>query len=406
VGVRAPVADPRSRRVARVESGGTRAVSIDREPVGSETVPSERTAGRTALPERNLDVLRAVAVMLVVSTHLLGVWIDKVGPLTVWHLGRIGVLVFFVHTSLVLMASLERLEAAGERPARLCLAFYVRRAFRIYPLAIACILGYVFFRVPGDAPRLAHPAQFIAPTPRELLANLALVQDLVGVRFTIGVLWSLPVEVQMYLLLPFCYFAAKRGVRYVIGLFALAVIGWSAVGVFHLPGTWRLSVLNFGPCFVAGVMAYALLRKHPARRLPGWTWPLLLAACVPALWLTQADDGTPERGWLFCVAVAACIPLVRELPRSWLTRVASVIATYSYGIYLTHVAAIWVAFVALSAKPLVTRWLAFMALAVGLPFLAYHAIERPMIALGIRISQRFRTRGSAMTEAAAVAPVP
>jgi peptidoglycan/LPS O-acetylase OafA/YrhL len=86
--------------------------------------------------------------------------------------------------------------------------------------------------------------------------------------------------------------------------------------------------------------------------------------------------------------------------------VASVIATYSYGIYLTHVAAIWVAFSRLGTTPPVVRWATFLALAAGLPFLAYHMIERPMIALGIRISERFRGRGSVVTDAAAVAPAP
>jgi peptidoglycan/LPS O-acetylase OafA/YrhL len=375
--------------------------------VSSESAAGRRPlTGRTPLPERNLDVLRAVAVMLVLGFHLLWVWMDKLGPLNVWYLGRLGVLLFFVHTSLVLMASLERLETAGGSAARLSLVFYVRRAFRIYPLAIACVLGYVAFQVPGDVPRPNYPVQFVAPTPRELVANLALLQDFLATRHIIGVLWTLPIEVQMYVLLPICYFAAKRGLRYVIGLYALAVITWSLHSVFLVPGTWRLSFPSFGPCFVAGVMAYALLRRRPLRQLPGWTWPLLLAAFIPLLPLMDANSKTPERAWLFCVVVGASIPFVRELNCSWLTRVASVIATYSYGIYLTHVAAIWVAFVGLSAMPLAFRWLTFAALAAGLPVIAYHMIERPMIGLGIRISERFRERGSVATDAAAVAPVP
>jgi peptidoglycan/LPS O-acetylase OafA/YrhL len=365
-----------------------------------------KASARTVLPERNLDVLRALAVMLVVGDHLMGLWIDQVGPLTMWQLGRMGVLLFFVHTSLVLMASLERLEHTGGRNARLTLPFYIRRAFRIYPLAMACVLASIAFHVPHEALRLNHPAEFRWPSPRELVANLALVQNLLNTPYTIGVLWSLPIEVQMYLVLPVCYFAAKRGVRHVMGLLALAVIGWSAVAVFHLPALWRLTVLNFGPCFIAGVMAYALLRRRPVPRLPGWTWPLVLAACAPVLLLLRADQDTPERGWLFCLAVGGCVPLVRELKRSWLTRLGAVVAKYSYGIYLTHVAAIWVAFGRLSGAPLVARWAVFLGLAVALPLLAYHAIERPMITLGVRISERFRERGAVATEAAAVAPPP
>jgi peptidoglycan/LPS O-acetylase OafA/YrhL len=341
---------------------------------------------------------------MVAGVHVLGMWVDRVGPLTIEQIGRLGVLVFFVHTSLVLMASLERLEAAGESGGRLALIFYLRRAFRIYPLSIVCVLAYVVFRVPNPS-WPGHLTSFVPPTPRDLLANLALV-DVFGVRWINGVLWSLPVELEMYVVLPACYFAAKRGPRYVIGLFVVAVIGWSAVGLFHIRGLRRLSVLNFGPCFVAGVMAYALLRRRYHPRLPGWIWPLAIAACALLPALMRADIEHPERGWLFCVAVGACIPFVRELNRSWLTRVASIVATYSYGIYLTHVAAIWVAFVVLSGLPLAARWLAFIAIASGLPFLAYHAVERPMIALGIRLTERFRKGRAAATDAAAVAPVP
>jgi peptidoglycan/LPS O-acetylase OafA/YrhL len=405
--VGARVTDRRRPRPAKAGSKGTSAVTIDREPSRPPAGSSQGASGRTAVPERNLDVLRAFALVLVVGIHLIGMGLDLRHQPRLWQIGQIGLLLFFVHTSLVLMASLERLETIEKSRRRLCFVFYVRRAFRIYPLAIACVLGYLAFQVPGtEVPRPDRPGQFIAPTLPELLANLTLTQDIFGIRYVIGVMWSLPVEVQMYLVLPICYFAAKRGVRHVIGLFALAVIGWSARDVFHLPGTWRFSVLGFGPCFLAGVMAYAVLRRRAAPRFPGWTWPLFLVALSPALVLMRASIDMPERGWLFCVVVGACIPLFREMNRSWLTRVAFVFAKYSYGVYLAHIAAMWVAFVALSESPPAARWLTFLTLVIGLPFLLYQTVERPMIALGIRISRRERERGSVATAAAAVAPPP
>ena len=81
----------------------------------------------TKLPERNLNVLRASAVMAVLVDHLANAANHSMALL-----GRVGVLMFFVHTACVLMASLER------NPSTF--AFYVRRAFRIYPLAIAVVL--------------------------------------------------------------------------------------------------------------------------------------------------------------------------------------------------------------------------------------------------------------------------
>src|SRR5271166_1310398 len=85
----------------------------------------------------NLDVLRAIAVMCVFFSHLFH--FSRGGGETEfgWHLGQLGVLMFFVHTSLVLMFSLER---SSGKDAGVFVPFYVRRAFRIYPLSMVSVL--------------------------------------------------------------------------------------------------------------------------------------------------------------------------------------------------------------------------------------------------------------------------
>src|SRR5262245_53945778 len=96
----------------------------------------------------NLDILRAVAVLTVVVDHLVptlrfhGYEVPRLVQLLTFHIGHAGVLAFFVHTSLVLMYSLDRTGgAAGSAPwfGR----FYLRRGLRIYPLAIACVVAVV-----------------------------------------------------------------------------------------------------------------------------------------------------------------------------------------------------------------------------------------------------------------------
>jgi peptidoglycan/LPS O-acetylase OafA/YrhL len=77
----------------------------------------------------NLDLLRSVAVLLVLVSHIpvaLGHADGRWGVVTL--AGRYGVLMFFIHTSLVLMMSLERSERQGPALIR---RFYIRRAFRI-----------------------------------------------------------------------------------------------------------------------------------------------------------------------------------------------------------------------------------------------------------------------------------
>jgi len=62
----------------------------------------------TQLPERSLDVLRASAVLMAILDHTMKIHRWALPFVTTWTIGRLGVLIFFVHTSLVLVSSIER----------------------------------------------------------------------------------------------------------------------------------------------------------------------------------------------------------------------------------------------------------------------------------------------------------
>lgn len=86
----------------------------------------------------NLDLLRAIAVLLVLVQHLCKrMYVDRIGWIATSSLGHFGVLLFFVHTSLVLMYSMDR---SGLTGPSLLKNFYIRRIFRIYPLSILTVL--------------------------------------------------------------------------------------------------------------------------------------------------------------------------------------------------------------------------------------------------------------------------
>src|SRR5260221_4516546 len=142
---------------------------------------------KAARDSANLDVLRAIAVMCVFSAHLLHFNGGQV-PFTEFqrHLGQLGVLMFFVHTSLVLMFSLERTRLAG---GALFFSFYTRRAFRIYPFSIVCVLLLYFIHYPPDL-----TLSYTAWTHKELVANLTLTQNLFPGHSLLAVLWTLPLE--------------------------------------------------------------------------------------------------------------------------------------------------------------------------------------------------------------------
>ena len=139
----------------------------------------------------NLDLLRTVAVLLVFVGHLM----LTAGVRGLGDVGRFGVLLFFVHTSLVLMLSMERLGLTG---GKLYFAFLIRRFFRIYPLSVLAVLSALAFHFPS-APWVSG---YIETGWKENLSNIFLIQNVTHSGSVLAVLWSLPFEIQMYAILP------------------------------------------------------------------------------------------------------------------------------------------------------------------------------------------------------------
>ena len=351
----------------------------------------------TRLPERNLDILRAVAVLCVLTDHLVRIWYPAIGPVPMAQLGTFGVYIFFVHTSLVLMPSLERLRISGATRTHWMIAFYGRRAFRIYPLAWVAIGLALLLHVPPyflNKWNVVH--SFTMPGKRQLIGNFLLCQNLIGVHDILTPMWSLAVEVQMYLVLPFFFLIARRslGLLIAVGCAGLAAsfVQWHVqLSDWNAPVLWRLTVLAYAPCFTSGVLAYALLYRRGRTKaaghltlLPPWILALLLAAAL-MLFITSWRLGGLAWYWPVCPLLALLIPYITESPPNAITRVAKQIATYSYGIYLLHPFAIWIAFETLRPYGAVVQWTSFALLLVALPAVAYHLVEKPCIQLGHRL---------------------
>ena len=313
----------------------------------------------------NLDYLRACAVLFVVFDHImkLAFHIYSLGFVSMDWLGRLGVLFFFVHTSCVLMMSLERQSLDQQPGGSFFGRFYLRRIFRIYPLSTVAI-GVAMVTGIASLSRGAWAA------------NFALVQNLTGSPNAFEALWSLPVEVQMYLVLPFCFLVATRFRSLVapMSLWALAV--GLALAQPHI--SWRLRMLLYAPCFVPGVLAYVLFRRK-LNWLPAILWPPSLFVIAGAF-LFRPNWGWSA--WLACLTLGLVAPTFRPLPPSFLTVAVAYIAKYSYGIYLSHtLLLVWM-------KPTVrTLPLFFIALAAA-SVLSFHLVEQPLIRAGQRLTRK------------------
>jgi peptidoglycan/LPS O-acetylase OafA/YrhL len=332
----------------------------------------------------NLDVLRAFAVLLVLLDHVLRFrGVAFLGHLhTYGVLGRAGVWFFFVHTCLVLMMSMERQQARAPQ-ANLFGSFYVRRLFRIYPLSVIFVLGVVLTKMPAGIVSPSHVQQ-VVPTIGDGISNLFLVQNLTRAQDILAVLWSLPLEVQMYLLLPPLFLLVTRWKSpwIIAGLWG-AVVG--ALDVFRPDVTGPLSLAKYIPCFLPGVIAYALLQRTRPR-IPSWLWLIWLAALVLA---DLRLGGGDHVNWLVCLALGLSIPLFKPISFRPLTRLGSWIARYSYGEYLCHVMCIWFAFEYLRGSPVAEQWSIFILLIIVIPMVLFHAVEAPMIRLGAHLADRW-----------------
>jgi peptidoglycan/LPS O-acetylase OafA/YrhL len=330
----------------------------------------------------NLDLLRSLAVTLVLLDHTMkflgaaGNW-----PFDINWVGRLGVAFFFVHTSFVLMLSLERTNLPGWR---LPVNFYVRRLFRLYPLSGFVVL---FTWLSGIPQATIHPNVIygVTITPGVLLSNLTLTQNFVpqGVDI-LGQLWSLPIELDMYLLLPLLFFLARRWPRaFLWAAWPLAVMLALFATQAQVPGVWRLNWLSFAPCFVPGVMAY-LLHSRVAARFASWWWPIFLLA-VAFLFMLHPGWG-PARFIALCIGLT--FPLFKEQTNRFVNFVTYTVAKYSYGIYLGHLFVIWAAFYALRQFSPYLQGAVFVLLLFAIPWLFYVAIEQPGISIGKHIAQK------------------
>ena len=318
----------------------------------------------------NLDLLRAVAVLCVVGAHT----VDNLGHHS-WAgwFGITGVCFFFVHTSLVLMFSLERDPVTGH--------FYLRRAFRLYPLWLVMITLVVLFHIPEWYPAFVY-------TPPGLLgfvSNATLTFNLVHRTGIIPAGWTLPVEMDMYVFLPALFWLAVR-VKRLWPILLLDAVMAALAYHFFLSGDSNFFMCV--PCFLPGIMAYVLWSKS-SRPLPSWAFPIFLAVLIG---LNEAF-GAWRHNWVSCLALGLALPFFKEQTNATVRKVAHTLAKYSYGIYLTHVTALMVLVHALKQSSTPVRWGGFTAALILPPILLYHAVEEPMIKLGARLARHWGNRG-------------
>jgi peptidoglycan/LPS O-acetylase OafA/YrhL len=273
--------------------------------------------------------------------------------------GETAVAIFFILSGTVLFDSLRR---SPETP---WLLFLVRRALRIYPALITCLI-------------LSVAIFWLAAMPvglRDVAENAALVSFRVN-----GASWTLAVEMIAAFLIPVAFLGFRMGREW-----GLLLTGIAITLLLNAPWLPSFAIKNFWLYFLIGMLIPTRAGQWIASRCPGYVWPVLLFILLFAAGpTTQKICGSLLVALIYYDRAGALGRALQLKPSLFLGRI-------SYSFYLFNVAFVEVICASLRQYPvLVARPLEVGATAAVVVVLATLPvawfsliwIERPFIRLG------------------------
>jgi peptidoglycan/LPS O-acetylase OafA/YrhL len=371
--------------------------------------------------QKNLEIerLRAIAVVMVVCAHFgppIGEWA------TIFGNPRTGVDIFFVISGFVVSRSLLRQlpdlrdvkdigEAFGRSLGSLK-AFYTRRFFRIFPLAIAA-MGIQYCLHVFGTPVGGNLNGFW----REVFAifsgvyNYSMPEE--GYD-QFGVYWSLSVEEHFYLLLPLGFlFCRTRGRRIGLAMAGIALVVFvsrpflsTAPAGWAFPAYYQIfsSHLRFD-ALLAGVVSALLFEGPPSKPFlpPALLRWAILPSCLALIWAIPRvlpAHAYAHQGFTAAWALSTVVVTYASFAKGYvleipvLRRVLEHIGARSFAIYLLHIpvlrlsdsiGAYWPAYGGWKSAHPAPYWPLYFGAVLLFAELSWWALEAPMQNLGRRL---------------------
>ncbi|MFD3535571.1 acyltransferase family protein [Streptomyces sp. NPDC058664] len=308
-----------------------RGVRAPRESIGA---PSPEGGAADGRPKRlhALDGLRLVAALMVVVYHYTARgpgWSTPVADIfpetfRVASYGYLGVEFFFLISGFVICMS------AWDRPVR---DFFVSRVVRLYPAYWFAVIAtsVTLAVIPGGRTHLPW---------YDILTNLTMIQEPLGVKLVDGVYWTLFIELRFYLLFALL---AWWGLTYSRVLVFCGV--WGAASMLVLnepPGPLRLLLIpEYSWFFIAGMAFYLMYRFRPNLMLVG-----VVAFCYCASLATTVRQFKrltflgDRPVWPVLVLLAVCFGLMALIATGKLSGIRwkwlPIAGALTYPLYLLH----------------------------------------------------------------------
>lgn len=367
-----------------------------------------------------LDGLRFFAFFLVFLQHLpiaegyyTGPWSVLVNSFEKIHLrGWMGVDLFLCLSS-YLIAKLLFLE--WKTTGRISIKnFFIRRIFRIWPLYfLACLLAFLIFPLLGwfgpslgDASDRGLIQTYLIPYLC-LLGNWVTAFDGYASVKTLALLWTISLEEQFYLMIPFLLWFAKFEKKSTLKIFGfllvVTIIARIAAVIMgtHYPFIWVSTLTRLDPLVVGTFLALFEDDLVPlTKRFPVWVFALIGLGLLEIVFLLpNMDPQTINVVWQYfildcgfcCLIFAASQP--GEFQRFFSLQVFTQLGKISYGLYVYHV---W----AFSISSWILRWaishfslrlslfifeglevLIGLIVTIGISFVSYHLFEKKFLKL-------------------------
>ncbi len=327
-----------------------------------------------------IDMLRGIAALAVVISHLPFSWSGEMGlsgfarpALPHWmtglsHAGASGVNLFLVLSGFCIHMQWARRGAQPNTEVSF-FDFWKRRLRRLYPtyfVALAVtLIGLLVVKLPSTRPMrgiadcvgYSSLSQLIA----DLVLLLVLAQNLNGASARVGnnPFWSLALEEQLYFLyFPFVWVRRKYGWRAALALVVGVTLTWRTAYANNVPGS-PVYWFSVGPAYwldwVLGAIAVEVHLGH-VKISKWWSSPLMLVGLVllavgfnPPAWNEPGVElwNFPFRSavsdaWLslasfVMVNLLCAIERSGRLRHNWLATRLRHVGLFSYSLYLVHV---------------------------------------------------------------------
>jgi peptidoglycan/LPS O-acetylase OafA/YrhL len=357
---------------------------------------SSQEVPQKGIPHRipSLDGCRAISILLVILSHLCDTpSFQAFNPYArmIYHFGPFGVKVFFVISGFLITTLLLNEERKNGRIS--IKMFYIRRAFRIWPVAYTFILVLAI---------LTWKNWITLPPHNLLYASTFLINHIQNGSWFTGHFWSLAIEEQFYVVWPLVFlFTARRG-RLVSCLLILSLAPvLRTLSYVYEPGIFaamQQSLLFKGDAIAVGCLLALFAKELEASRMVHRIITLRWFFVIPVLSVIMYMTLKPlpvfywaagESISLLCIAATIWRVIHVRDAAFWLlnTKPLVTIGVLSYSLYVWQQL-----FLNPTSDTVFNRLPVNLLLVCGVAAFSYYFIESPFLRLRPILSQWLQSR--------------